>query len=77
MSEPYEMISTTEKDNLLTVDFAFTNEVDKQEAVQLIDNLVSMLDDSTDAVAKELLYHKPTYWEWNKNYEGEVNNGSA
>ena len=61
MKEPYEMISTSNEDtNVLTIDFTFTSEVDKDSAVACIDKLVSMLDDSTDATAKEFVSHKPT-----------------
>ena len=63
MNEPYVMISTGNEDtNVLTIDFTFTSEVDKDSAVACIDKLVSMLDDSTDATAKELLDHKPTFF---------------
>ena len=75
MKEPYEMISTGNEDtNVLTIDFTFTSEVDKDSAVACIDKLVSMLDDSTDATAKELLDHKPTFFvksRWNAIEESE------
>jgi hypothetical protein len=75
MKEPYEMLSTGNEDtNVLTIDFTFTSEVDKDSAVACIDKLVSMLDDSTDATAKELLDHKPTFFvtsRWNAIEESE------
>jgi transposase len=73
MSEVYEMISTTNDDvNVLTVDFTFSSEVDKNSAVACIDNMVSMLDDSTDATAKEMYDHMPTFFtksRWSKDEE--------
>ena len=63
MKEPYVMISTGNEDtNVLTIDFTFSSEVDKDSAVACIDKLVSMLDNSTDATAKELIDHKPTFF---------------
>lgn len=73
MSEVYEMISTTNEDvNVLTVDYTFSSEVSKDDAIACIDKLVSMLDNSTDATAKELIDHKPTFFtksRWSKEEE--------
>ena len=73
MREAYEMYSTDNNDvNVLTVDFTFSTEVGKDEAIILIDSMVSMLDNSTDSTAKELLDHKPTFFvksRWSKEEE--------
>ena len=73
MNKVYEMFSTGNEDvNVLTVDFTFSNEVGKDEAIQLIDSMVSMLDDSTNSTAKELLDHMPTFFvksRWSKEEE--------
>jgi len=73
MNKVYEMFSTGNDDvNVLTVDFTFSNEVGKDEAIQLIDSMVSMLDDSTNSTAKELLDHMPTFFvksRWSKEEE--------
>jgi PKD repeat protein len=73
MNKVYEMFSTGYEDNnVLTVDFTFSNEVGKDEAIQLIDSMVSMLDDSTNSTAKELLDHMPTFFvksRWSKEEE--------
>jgi hypothetical protein len=73
MNKVYEMYSTGNDDvNVLTVDFTFSNEVGKDEAIQLIDSMVSMLDDSTNSTAKELLDHMPTFFvksRWSKEEE--------
>tara|TARA_R100000742_G_C4279064_1_gene102808 strand:+ start:2777 stop:3010 length:234 start_codon:yes stop_codon:yes gene_type:complete len=73
MSEVYEMYSTDNNDvNVLTVDFTFSTEIGKDEAILLIDSMVSMLDNSTDSTAKELLDHKPTFFvksRWSKEEE--------
>lgn len=73
MSEVYEMISTTNEDvNVLTVDYTFGSEVSKDDAIILIDYLVTLLDESTDSVAIELIDHKPTFFvksRWSKEEE--------
>ena len=62
MSNVYEFIDygNRKDENCLVVDFNFTNEVSKEEAIEMVDKMVSMLDDSTDATAKEFVSHKPT-----------------
>ena len=62
MSNVYEFIDygNRKDENCLVVDFNFTNEVSKKEAIEMVDKMVSMLDDSTDATAKEFVSHKPT-----------------
>lgn len=57
----YEYMDENKKvdENTLVVDFNFTADVSQQEAIELIDKMVSMLDDSTDAIAKEFKSHKP------------------
>lgn len=73
MSEVYEMISTTNEDvNVLTVDYTFGSEVSKDDAIVLIDYLVTLLDESTDSIAVELIDHKPTFFtksRWSKDEE--------
>jgi len=70
MSEVYEMYSTDNNDvNVLTVDFTFSTEVGKDDAIILVDYLVTLLDESTDSIAIELLDHKPTFFvksRWSK-----------
>ena len=62
MSDIYEFIDGSSKQdvNTLVVDFSFTADVTKEEAIEMVDKMVSMLDDSTDATAKEFVSHKPT-----------------
>ena len=62
VSDVYEFIDYGNRtdENCLVVDFNFTNEVSKKEAIEMVDKMVSMLDDSTDATAKEFVSHKPT-----------------
>ena len=62
MSDIYEFIDGSSKEdvNTLIVDFSFTADVTKEEAIEMVDKMVSMLDDSTDATAKEFVSHKPT-----------------
>ena len=62
VSDIYEFIDGSSKEdvNTLIVDFSFTADVTKEEAIEMVDKMVSMLDDSTDATAKEFVSHKPT-----------------
>ena len=62
MSNVYEFIDygNRKDENCLVVDFNFINEVSIEEAIEMVDKMVSMLDDSTDATAKEFVSHKPT-----------------
>ena len=52
--------NTKVDENTLVVDFNFTSDVTQEDAIELIQKMVSMLDDSTDATAKEFKSHKPT-----------------
>lgn len=52
--------NTKVDENTLVVDFNFTSDVTQEDAIELIQKMVSMLDDSTDATAKEFVSHKPT-----------------
>lgn len=56
MSEVYEYVDDNSKidENCLTVDFYFTSDVNKDEAVALIDNIMSNVENYS-----ELLSHKP------------------
>lgn len=62
VSEIYKLVDENMKrdENILSVDFYFNGEVTVDEATNMVDKMVAMLDDSTDAVAKEFIAHKPT-----------------
>ena len=63
-TQVYEFVDENMKkaENILTVDFHFSTEVTADEAIAMVDKMVSMLDDSTDAVAKEFTAHRPSIY---------------
>ena len=63
-TQVYEYVDENMKraENILTVDFHFSTEVTADEAIAMVDKMVSMLDDSTDAVAKEFTAHRPSIY---------------
>jgi len=61
MSDVYEIVSTSSEDaNKLTVDFTFSSDVSKEDAVAQIDSLVSLADDNAEI---EFVDHEPKFWE--------------
>ena len=66
MSEIYEITNTSNEDvNKLTVDFTFSPEVSKEDAVALIEELISLADNNMIKLkAKvQLMDHEPRFWE--------------
>tara|TARA_R100000458_G_scaffold48957_1_gene48304 strand:+ start:273 stop:494 length:222 start_codon:yes stop_codon:yes gene_type:complete len=70
MSEVYEMYSTDNNDvNVLTVDFTFNSEVDKDSAIALVDKLFMLGGGKT---MTDIIDHKPTFFvksRWSKEEE--------
>lgn len=61
MSEIYEILNTSNEDvNKLTVDFTFSPEVSKEDAVAQIDELISLADNNAEI---QFMEHEPRFWE--------------
>ena len=60
MSEVYEMTSTTNEDvNVLSIDFTFVSEVDKDKAIELVDKLFMLGGGKT---MTDIIDYKPTFF---------------
>jgi hypothetical protein len=75
IKEVYEFTDHSNKvdENVLVVDFGFSSTVTIKEAIDMVDKMVEMLDDSTDATAKEFMYHKPKLFAVSQFIEKEEN----